>query len=135
MKKFSDLNKPNGFVILKPGFLKHTEEFEQRLKDNNWEIIDKKRKKLSKNQAMDLYKMHSDKPFFAVLSDYMASDDCMCYKCHKSCMNPVQDMGKIKDGVRKDWGVDDMKNAMHSSDSLANVSREADICFGEGTPV
>jgi nucleoside diphosphate kinase len=31
--------------------------------------------------------------------------------------------------MRDNWGKDDMENAMHSSDSLENVSRESDICI------
>ena len=36
-----------------------------------------------------------------------------------------------KDQIRNKWSKDDMKNAMHSSDSLQNVKRESKIIFDE----
>ena len=38
-------------------------------------------------------------------------------------------MKTLKDKVRKAWGKDEMKNAMHSSDSLENVKREKNLVF------
>ena len=74
--------------------------------------------------------MHKDKPFFPALSEYMSSGDCLCCTCYKDdTKDPIKDMDKLKDQVRDNWGKDDMENAMHSSDSLENVSRESDICI------
>ena len=36
---------------------------------------------------------------------------------------------KLKDEIREQFGKDEMKNAIHSSDSEANVVREAKIYF------
>ena len=38
-------------------------------------------------------------------------------------------MDKLKDKVRDMWGKSEMRNAMHSSDSLKNVKRETKIIF------
>ena len=38
-------------------------------------------------------------------------------------------MKKLKDKARDAWGKSEMKNAMHSSDSLKNVERESKIVF------
>ena len=46
------------------------------------------------------------------------------YFSYVDCAN---DMKKLKDKVRKNWGKDEMKNGMHSSDSLENVNRESKI--------
>ena len=59
----------------------------------------------------------------------MSSGDCICCSCSKKCDDPIKDMNKIKDKVRKQWGKDDMKNAMHSSDSLKNVDIESKLCL------
>ena len=40
-------------------------------------------------------------------------------------------MDKLKDQIRNKWSKDDMKNVMHSSDSLQNVKRESKIIFDE----
>ena len=85
-------NEINGFCILKPEFLDHTDDFLALLNNNDWKIIQKKKLLLTKDQAKDLYSPHKDK-------------------------------------VRKNWGKDEMKNGMHSSDSLENVNRESKIIF------
>ena len=136
MKKFTQSflikeneNQLNGFVILKPGFLDHEEEFIKLLNNNGWDIIQKVKRKLSEDEAKELYKMHKDKDFYNDLCKYMSSDDCLCCLCHKNCKDPIKDMDSLKDKVRKTWGKDEMKNGMHSSDSLDNVNRESKLIF------
>lgn len=135
MKKFStfileaDNIELNGFCILKPEFLEHEEDFLALLKNNDWKIIQKKKLLLTKEQASNLYSPHKDKDFYKDLCDYMSSGECLCCSCHKDCENPIEDMKKLKDKVRENWGKDEMKNGMHSSDSLENVNRESKICL------
>ena len=119
----------NGFVILKPEFLDHSDEWLKILQDNEWDILDKQTLTLTNEQAHELYKMHKGKDFYEDLCKYMSSGKCLCCKCYKECADPIEDMDKIKDEVRKKWGKDDMKNAMHSSDSLQNAARESKIVF------
>ena len=59
----------------------------------------------------------------------MSSGDCLSCMCYKDCKYPIKDMKAIKDKVRKIWGKDDMRNAMHSSDSIDNVNREYKLIF------
>ena len=117
----------NGFVILKPEFLEWEEPWLDLLKNKGWQIIQKKKCQLSNDQCKELYKMHKDKPFYDDLCKYMSSDECICCSCYKKCDNPIKEMKDIKNIVREKWGIDDMKNAMHSSDSLENVNRENNI--------
>ena len=122
-------NQINGFVILKPEFLDHEEDFLTLLKNNGWDVIQKSKRTLSNDEAKELYKMHKDKDFYNDLCKYMSSGDCLCCLCHKDCKDPIKDMDSLKDKVRKSWGKDDMKNGMHSSDSLENVNRESKLIF------
>lgn len=122
-------NYVNGFVILKPEFLDHSDEWLKILQDNEWDILDKQTLTLTSEQAHELYKMHKGKDFYEDLCKYMSSGKCLCCKCYKECADPIEDMDKIKDEIRKKWGKDDMKNAMHSSDSLQNAARESKIVF------
>ena len=124
-----DVNNINGFVILKPEFLNHEEEFIKLLKNNGWDVIQKVKRTLSNDEACELYKMHKDKDFYKPLCKYMSSGDCLCCMCHKDCNDPIKDMDALKDKVRKTWGKDEMKNGMHSSDSLDNVNRESKLIF------
>ena len=119
----------NGFCILKPEFTQFEDEFCTLLNNNDWKIVKKVKKKLSKEEAQKLYASKKDESFYNTLCDYMSSGDCICCSCSKKCDDPIKDMNKIKDKVRKQWGKDDMKNAMHSSDSLKNVDIESKLCL------
>ena len=119
----------NGFCVLKPEFLAHTEDFLNMLQNNGWTVVQKLRKKIDIDTAKSLYQMHKDKPFYNDLCDYMSSGDALYCLCQKDCKDPVADMKTLKDKVRKAWGKDDMRNAMHSSDTLANVNRESKLIF------
>jgi len=119
----------NGFVILKPEFLKYQELFEDMLKNNNWNIIQHKKFKMPLETAKELYKMHKDKDFYSDLCKYMSSDECICYSLSKDVQDPIKNMDKLKETVRNKWGKSEMKNAMHSSDSLENVERESKLIF------
>ena len=121
----------NSFVILKPEFLSHKNEWIEALQNNEWDILDKKQLTLSKDQAAELYSMHKGKDFYDDLCKYMSSGECLCCKCYKECNNPIEEMDKLKDQIRNKWSKDDMKNVMHSSDSLQNVKRESKIIFNE----
>lgn len=134
MKTFTQFIKEqnaglNAFVILKPEFLKYEQQWLDMLKNNDWQIIQKKKLKLTHEQAEELYKMHKDKDFYKDLCNYMSSDDCICCTCHKDCGDPIKEMKKLKDKARDAWGKSEMKNAMHSSDSLENVERESKVVF------
>lgn len=135
MKKFSELFEVetavpiNGFCILKPEFMNFNDAWITLLKNNGWNIVQQVKKTLTLDQAKALYKPHSKEPFYNDLCDYMCSGDCVCCSCYKDCKDPIKDMDTIKQNVRKVWGKDEMKNAMHSSDSLDNVKRESNICF------
>ena len=119
----------NGFVILKPGFLEYEEPLCNMLQNNGWSIIEKKRCKLTPDQAAKLYINLNEKPFYNDLCQYMSSDNCLCCRCVKDCEDPIGDMKSLKDKVRGQWGIDDMRNAMHSSDSQEAVDAESKLCM------
>ena len=119
----------NGFCILKPEFLDHEDDFIKMLNNNGWQVVQKDKRTLSSKEAQELYKMHKGKDFYNDLCKYMCSGDCVCCSCYKDCKDPIKDMQLIKDKVRKAWGKDEMKNGMHSSDSLDNVNRESKLIF------
>lgn len=127
--KSLEQDQTNGFCILKPEFLDHEDDWKNMLTNNGWRIMQTTRRTLTHDEAEELYKMHKSKKFYKDLCDYMSSGDSICCKCYKDCDNPIKDMKTIKDMVRKAWGIDDMKNGMHSSDSLENVKRECKLIF------
>ena len=118
------LGEVNGFCILKPEFLNYEFDFDNLLKNNGWQIIQKVKKILSIPEAEELYISKKNEDYYEDLCRYMASGESISYLLYKDVKDPIKDLEKLKDKVRKTWGKDEMKNAMHSSDSLDNVNRE-----------
>lgn len=121
--------EPNCFCMLKPGFAKYKDEFEKLLNLQGWKIIAQCIKKFTREEIEDFYIMHKDKPFYHKLCDYMITDDCVCYTCYKNCQDPFKDMDSFKKKIRDEWGEDEMKNGMHSSDCKENMKKECLIAF------
>lgn len=122
--------QPNAFCLLKPGFVDdYEDDFCNILGEYGWNILDKKRVRLTPDDASKLYINMSDKPFYGDLCDYMSSGDCICCSCYKNSSDPIKEMECLKEIVRDMWGEDDMRNAMHSSDSPENVARECKLCM------
>lgn len=124
--------EPNGFCLLKPGCAdEHADDFCRLLEHYGWDILSKKRCRLSSQDAADLYVSLANEPYYGDLCDYMSSGDCFCCSCRTDAADPIAEMASFKKLVREMWGEDEMRNAMHSSDSLGNVVREAAICMKE----
>lgn len=121
--------EPNGFCMLKPGFNQYKDEFEKLLKLNGWTIINHCTKRFTRPEIEDFYIMHKDQGFYHKLCDYMITEDCECYSCYKNCKDPYKDMGDFKKKIRDEWGEDEMRNGMHSSDNKENMLKECNIAF------
>lgn len=114
------------FLIIKPEFLHYRNDILEILKENNIIPIRELRKTLSMSEAKKLYKPHNKEDFYEDLCKYMSSGDSIGFVL---CNYGGADLLKIKDSIRKKFGVDEMRNAVHSSDSGLNVSRESKIYF------
>ena len=119
----------NAFCILKPGFLQYENEWFDMIEQNNWYIENKKEVTMTRQQAKTLYEPHKDKDFYNDLVDYMCSSKVIIITAYKDCDDPIGEMDKLKKHFRKLYGKNEMKNGMHSSDSLTNVKRESKIFF------
>lgn len=123
------------FTIIKPGFLQYTDEIHDYIVNKGFIMHDHTYPmKLTSTQAQELYKPHKEKDFYGDLCNYMTSDDMIATiwtfdnEKHPNT-NTISLMKEIKDHFRDKYGKDEMKNCMHSSDSLDNVKREAKIIF------
>lgn len=121
--------KANCFCMLKPGFLKYKDEFEKLLRVNGWKICKTCTKLFTRPEIEEFYICHKDKGFYNKLCDYMITEACQCYAVYKRIKNPVKDMESFKEKIRQEWGEDEMRNGMHSSDSVDNVNREIELAF------
>ena len=110
-----NLDNANGFCILKPGFSEYTDEFIGLLGANGWKVLKKINKKLSKNEAQELYKItsHRKKNIFKGLS----SEDI--FAC-KEVMS--RDMESINFTVSLSVEFENSKKASQKiSDNGANI--------------
>lgn len=114
------------FMIIKPEFLDKRNDIIDYLKKHKVMIIRELRKKLTLSEAKKIYKMHNKEDFYDDLCKYMSSDDSIGFIL---CNYGNEKMDDLKDEIRKEYGIDDMKNAIHSSDSPLNAYRESKIYF------
>ena len=121
--------EPNAFCMLKPGFNQYKDEFEKLLKLNGWTILKHCTKQFTRPEIEDFYIMHKDQGFYHKLCDYMITEACECYSCYKRCKDPYKEMGEFKKKIRDEWGEDEMRNGMHSSDNKENMLKESNIAF------
>ena len=88
--------------------------------------------------AEEFYAMHSEKPFFKSLVDYMTSGMVVVLELEKN--NAIEDFRKLigktnpedaEEGtIRKKFAIDKSHNSIHGSDSLESANREISILFG-----
>ena len=114
------------FMIIKPEFLQYRNEILEFLKQHNIIPIQELRKTLTLSEAKKLYKPHSKEDFYENLCKYMSSGDSIGFIL---CNFGNSDLLELKDEIRDKYGVDEMRNAIHSSDSILNVYRESKIYF------
>lgn len=124
------LNPFDVFVIVKPGFTKKATEIIDIFLRNGYTIAKYVARRLDYDLASELYKVHKEESFYEDLCKYMSSGISIgyCLKYNGSG-DPIENTNKLKDSIRKEFGKDEMKNAIHSSDSKENVTREAKIYF------
>lgn len=126
----TDPKKDEVFVIIKPGFLKKSDEIMKTIKDEGFELVKTRTKLLTLKEAQTLYKIHKEEEWYKPLCDYMASDLSLGLLFRSKDKDPLKKMGEIKDKIRKEFGESDMRNVMHSSDSYEHMLDEQCIYFG-----
>lgn len=130
--KTYDEYKKHIFVIIKPGFLHLCSKILNIFEKHRWGISMLKTKQLLPSEARSLYKIHKNEKFYNPLCEYMSSGISMAFIFSKDL--PMSDhvfkeVDKIKDEIRQRWGESEMKNVIHSSDSLEHMNEEAKIYF------
>lgn len=123
------------FTIIKPGFVKYRDEIIKYTADKGFIMCDHTEDQvLSDEQVRKLYDCHKNEDWYEDLCKYMTSGPVESYVWgfdHDKFprVNTIALMKEIKYHFRDKYGKDDMRNCMHSSDSLDNVQREANICM------
>ncbi len=129
----------NTLAIIKPNAVRtgKTGPILAMINEGGFEITAMKMVKMSLSQAKSFYAVHSDKPFFEGLVEFMTSGPVivMILK-HINAVEAFRkligatDPNKAAQGtIRKTFAVSVQMNAIHGSDSVENARRETDFFF------
>ena len=135
MERTFALIKPRAFQNNYTGAILH------RINSEGFGIAAIKSLRLSPDKAKQMYAVHRDKPFFHILVEYMTSGPIVAMILEKE--NAIEDFRKLIGNtdpskaqpgtIRKDFGLDQTKNAIHASDSPENAQKEIELFFPEGS--
>ena len=110
-----------------------------KIAENEYKVIALKMLHLSRDQASAFYSIHHGKPFFEGLIDFITSGPVAVAILQKS--NAVDDYRKLigstdpekadKGTLRKMFGIDIERNAVHGSDSDENAIIESQFFFSD----
>ena len=92
---------------------------------------------LTESKAKEFYNIHSSKPFYNTLVEYMTSGMIVAIELEKD--NAVKDFRELigdtnpndaKDGtIRKKFAINQSNNSIHGSDSNENAIKEINLIF------
>lgn len=105
---------------------------------NGLEVIKLNMQLPSLTIAEEHYAVHSDKPFYGILLNYITSGQVVAVLLQgNDAVRRVRQINGATDPKQADdntirylYGINKTENAVHASDSLENVEKEAAIWFG-----
>ena len=114
-------------------------EILQRIETQGFRIREMRLVHLSAEQAGRFYAVHRERPFFAELVEFITSGPVVPVKLerenavvHLRAFIGVTDSTQAAPGtIRRDFGTDVQRNAVHASDSEGNAASEIDFFFPE----
>lgn len=129
------------FAIIKPDAVKnrYTGKIYSRILKAGFNILAAKKIRMTREQAEGFYAVHTGKPFFAELTEFMSSGPCMVLALQKEnavevwretigATNPAD---AAEGTIRKDYAASLGQNAVHGSDSDENAALEIGFFFSE----
>jgi len=125
--------------IIKPDAIERNLENEIKVffEKKKLKILKIKKVKISKEEALEFYKVHQTKPFYNNLCNYLSSGPIvvMILEGDNAVTKNRQIMGatdplKAEEGtLRKMYGISIDKNSVHGSDSVKNAKIEINFFF------
>src|SRR6185436_18861354 len=129
------------FTIIKPDSVRKSNfgKIISRLESEEFHVLKLKKKSLSRAEAEAFSAVHSARPFFSGLVEYMTSGPVYVAALERDNAVPylrqvmgATDPAKADAGtIRKDFGESIEQNAIHGSDSDENARIEISFFFGE----
>ncbi len=127
------------FTMLKPDSIEdgYMLPILNKISDSGFKIIALKYKKMNREEAEEFYAIHSEKPFFSDLINFITRGPIVAAVVEKD--NAVEDFRKLigstdpdeaEEGtIRKSFARSKGENAIHGSDSDENASIEISFHF------
>ena len=127
------------FSIIKPDATKRniTGSINKIIEENGLRIVAQKRIKLSIYQAKVFYQIHSKKPFFNDLIEYMTSEPVVvqvllgnnAVETYRKIMGATNPENAEEGTIRKTHALNVQENSVHGSDSKENAEKEIAFFF------
>jgi nucleoside-diphosphate kinase len=134
-----DMSGKRTFTMLKPDAIEsgNIGNILQMITDAGFKIVAMKYTQLTTQQAQDFYAVHSERPFYGELVEYMTSGPIVAAILEKE--NAVADFRTLigatdpaqadEGTIRKRYAESKAKNAVHGSDSDENAEIESKFHF------
>ena len=129
------------FTIIKPDSVRKGNfgKVISRIEEQGFKILGLKKVSLSRKHAEGFYSVHSERPFFGSLVEYMTSGPVYVAAlerdnavAHLRQVMGATDPAKADAGtIRKDFGESIEQNAIHGSDSDENAAIEIAFFFSQ----
>jgi len=127
------------FSIIKPDATKRnlTGAINQKFEENGLRIVAQKRIHMTKEQAEGFYAVHSERPFFGELVEFMVSEPVVIQVLegenavlkNREIMGATNPEEADAGTIRKEFALSIGENSVHGSDSEENAAIEIDYFF------
>ena len=109
------------------------------IRENGFNLKAMKMLKLSEEQAGRFYAVHNEKDFYPGLIRYMTSGPVIvavlekdnAVKSYRTYIGTTDPMHAAENTLRKKYGTNTVRNAVHASDSNENAAIEISFFFSE----
>jgi len=111
-----------------------------RIEQGGFTILAAKLIHMSREQAAGFYIVHKARPFYASLCAFMTEGPCLplvlegdeAIQRWRDLMGATDPAKAAPGTIRRDFGVDKPRNAVHRSDSAEAAAKEIGLLFGVG---
>ena len=131
--------KERTFSIIKPDATRRnlTGAINAKLEEAGLRIVAQKRIHMSLDQAKGFYAVHSERPFFGELTEFMSSEPVVVQVLegedavakNREVMGATNPAEAEAGTIRKEYALNIGENSVHGSDSLENAKIEIEYFF------
>jgi len=133
------------FSIIKPDATKRnlTGAIIKKFEDGGLRVVASKRIHMTREKAEGFYAVHSERPFFGELCDFMISEPVVvqvlegenAVALNREIMGATNPEDAAEGTIRKEFALSIGENSVHGSDSLENAKIEIEYFFNDAEVV